>query len=256
MEEAGFSEKTLKRRTELALPPLPILGRISGEDLGQCLLRNPKGGFCEGGGAAPQCRHLGQVRKGGLPPGAPLCQGLGEPLFPPGRARLTEGRELSRKPRVRVREGLHVTVELPDEGTQRFVRAPPGPADELLDAVAVRMTSRVMLGQQDSETIAGQRTRLAFVEDDQLRVNRELMKVFADKTQTEAVQRGYLRGLKQRELFRTGLRRQGRPRLPGNGVLRGRQTRFERPPEPHPHLSGRGLSEGDEQELIERIARL
>ena len=96
---------------------------------------------------------------------------------------------------------MAIAVELPDEHAEVLVRAATGAADELLDGAAVRVAVGVMLGEQRCERVAGERTRLTLVEDDELRVNREVVEVLTDKTQAEAVQCGNLRGVEEGKLL-------------------------------------------------------
>ena len=136
-------------------------------------------------------------------------------------------------------------MKSPHKLAEMLIAAATGSADELLDGGAVRMAAGVVLFEQRGEAVAGERAGLAFVENDKLRVNREVMEVLADKPEAEAVQRGDLSGVEECELFRKDVGVTNRCLL---------QLVLQCLPQSGAHLGGGGLSEGDEQQPVEGYA--
>ena len=66
---------------------------------------------------------------------------------------------------------------------------------------AVWPAAGIVPGQQLRQAFARERPRLPLVEHDDLWVNRQRMEVLAHESETEAVQRGNLRGVEQGGLF-------------------------------------------------------
>ncbi len=97
------------------------------------------------------------------------------------------------------------------------------------------------------EGFIGEQARLAFVEHGQLRVQAELVEMFAHQLEAKTVERADVRGVEERDLFRPML-------------VEGRGSRdegiFQRTTQPLTHFGGGGLGEGDHENFLERSGRL
>ena len=150
---------------------------------------------------------------------------------------------LFREPAGGVRAGLGIMMQAQDELADVFIAPAAVNADEVLDGRRKIFRALVMGGELFTQRFGGALAGFAFIKDGELGVESELVKMFADEPEAEAVEGADVREIEKRELA-------------GPVVIGGFGGGFflEFAAEALAEFGGGGLGEGDDEEFIERDA--
>ena len=134
-------------------------------------------------------------------------------------------------------------VQTQNERADFFVAPVAVGLNHVLDGAGKFIFAFVMRGELFIERFVGELTGFAFVEDRELRIKTEFVKMFAHELETETVERADVRDVKERKLARPMF-------VVGMGV----GFFFEFTAQAQAHFGGGGFGESDDEQFIERRA--
>ena len=174
---------------------------------------------------------------------APIGNRGEQPLLPVGGFGGGKFPDLSREPAFGIGPRLRVVVQAQNQRADFFVARAAVSLNQALDRRGEFVPAFVLLLQCLVQRLVGQQPRLALVEHGGLRVEAQLVKMFAHELETKTVERADVRGVEQRELL-------------GKKGIAGIFPRFflQHAAEALFHFRGGGFGEGDDENFIQRGA--
>ena len=148
---------------------------------------------------------------------------------------------LFRQPADSSGAGLRIVVQTQDERADFFVAAAAVNLDQGLDCVGKLIFAGVVRLKLFVQRFVGELAGFAFVEDGELRVEAEFVKMLAHEAQAKTVERADVGDVEECKLAR-----------PVVVVRRGGGFNLEFATETLAQLGGGGLGEGDDKQFVER----